>query len=64
MQLSSFIGKTVSIEGVTNPVVLKNVNGQAVYVNDKGETVALGFLSDSVGSDSSKVNIKLSRITG
>ena len=64
MKLSEFIGKAVNIEGVSQPVVLKSVNGQAAYVNDEGETVVLGRLSDSVGRGNSTVKVSLSRISG
>ena len=64
MQLKDFVGKTVEITGVSKPVVLQEVNGQAAYVDDNGNTIALGRISDSVGSDSSQVKIRLSRITG
>jgi hypothetical protein len=64
MRLQDFIGKTVEIQGVSRPVVLQNVNGQAAYVNDEGQTIALGHLSDSVGADGSAVKVRLSRIQG
>lgn len=60
MQLQDFIGKVVTVDGLSEPVMVqKRTDGTVFYKKLDGSEVSLGRISDSVSA-----TIKLSRVQG